>query len=100
MPFHGPRATSRTSRRSGVVGKGKPKSDDPKVTALSLDKKVPAATITDCLDISGWKRVDQKTGKEVAPPKDALSRYVTVVSAERWGNQWTILKVDSKPQKC
>ncbi|SHN30914.1 hypothetical protein [Streptomyces yunnanensis] len=85
-------------QRAGVVTEGQPKSS-PQVTALALQKKVPAATITDCLDISGWRQVEKKTGKDV-PRNNALTRYVTVVSAEKWGKQWMILKVDPQQRSC
>ncbi|MCB5910388.1 hypothetical protein [Streptomyces pinistramenti] len=86
-------------KRLGVVTEGKPESSA-KVTSITLEKKVPQATITDCLDISHWKQVEKKTGKEVARGKQALGRYITVVSAEKWGKQWMILKVDTQQLSC
>ncbi|UQA97470.1 hypothetical protein [Streptomyces halobius] len=86
-------------KKSGVVVKGKPQIH-PKVTALAVDKKVPAATITDCVDISQWKQIDAKTGKEEPLGKANLRRDVAVVSAEKWGDQWMILKIDPQARKC
>ncbi|WP_207309511.1 hypothetical protein [Streptomyces kasugaensis] len=72
---------------------------DAKVTALGMDKKIPNATITDCLDVSSWKTVTA-AGKEVPSPEGVLKRYVTAVSAEKWGNTWMITKVDQQRRSC
>ncbi|MFE3770893.1 hypothetical protein [Streptomyces sp. NPDC059122] len=84
---------------AGNAMKGAPK-HDAKVTALGLDKKTPDATITDCLDIGPWQTVDRKTGKVLTLSHGNLTRYITVVSAEKWPNGWMITKVEPKGRKC
>ncbi|QKV90402.1 hypothetical protein HUT19_41015 [Streptomyces sp. NA02950] len=86
-------------KKAGVVAKGAPV-NDAKVSGLDMDRKVPRATIADCLDVSKWTRVDRKTGKTVPSPKGQLKRYATTINAEKWGKQWMILKVTSKPRTC
>ncbi|MFG2312949.1 hypothetical protein ACGFS9_30380 [Streptomyces sp. NPDC048566] len=70
------------------------------VTLLDMDKKVPHAKLTDCLDSTGWKFVYRKSGKRVEMPKDRLVRYVTKVEAEKWGKQWKIVDVTPQQHAC
>lgn len=49
-------------RQDGVRLKGKPRIS-PRVTALDESRKV--ATVTDCVDDSGWIPIDASTGKSV-----------------------------------
>jgi len=83
----------------GQVTKGKPRID-PEVTSLDLQKKVPLAKITDCVDVSTWKVLDAKTKKEVALPKNRRTKYVSNVTAERWGKQWVVLEVKPEDRAC
>ncbi|MDQ8707512.1 hypothetical protein RCO28_34340 [Streptomyces sp. LHD-70] len=69
---------------------------EPDVTSLNLDKKVPLARIRDCVDVSEWKLIDRKTKKEVPLPKERKTRYVNLVTAEKWGKTWVVL--ETKPQ--
>lgn len=78
--------------------RGTPK-HDAKVTAMGLDKKLPDAEITDCLDVSEWKTVN-KAGKTLPSAKGVLKRYVTTASAEKWGNKWMITKVEQQRRSC
>jgi hypothetical protein len=86
-------------KAAGNVTTGKPE-HDAKVTALGEKKKVPDATITDCLDIRDWATVSHKTGKKQSLSQGNLTRYVTVVSAEKWDQRWMITKVEPKGRKC
>lgn len=83
----------------GQVTKGQPRLD-PEVTSLNLQKKVPLAKITDCVDVSTWKVIDSKTGDEVELPKERRAKYVSNVTAERWGKQWVILEVKPEDRAC
>ncbi|WP_330481456.1 hypothetical protein [Streptomyces sp. NBC_00724] len=86
-------------QEKGVMATGRPVSNTV-VTNMNLGRKVPKATLTDCLDISGWKRVSRKTGKELPVPSKRLNRYVTVIKAEKWGTQWMILDVSPEQRTC
>lgn len=82
-------------KEKGIVTTGEP-SHEVEVTDIKLDKKVPWAELTDCLDTSDWKFVYRKSGKAVAMPEDRIKSYVTEIQAEKWGKQWKI--VVEKPQ--
>ncbi|MFC7308964.1 hypothetical protein ACFQVC_32750 [Streptomyces monticola] len=88
-----------TMKQKGVRAEGQPTI---KATVETVDPRaeVPKATLKDCLDISTWKRVDKKTGKELPAPSERLDRYVTVVKAEKWGKQWKILDVKPQQKAC
>ncbi|MFG2425186.1 hypothetical protein ACGFWD_40040 [Streptomyces sp. NPDC048448] len=86
-------------KTSGQVTTGKPRID-PQVTSLDLQKKVPLAEITDCVDVSAWKVLDAKTKSEVALPKNRRTKYVSNVTAERWGKRWIVLDVKPEDRAC
>jgi hypothetical protein len=85
-------------KAAGKVLQGEP-THKSKVTSIDLDKKLPDAKITDCLDVSKWKTVTT-AGKTVPPTKGVLKRYITVVSAEKWGKRWMMTKVEPQRRPC
>jgi len=87
---------TKAMNKAGQVTTGKPGST-PEVTAISLDRTVPKATITDCMDVSRWTLVDGATRKEVGLPTERLTRYVDVISVEKWRKQWIV--IEEKPQE-
>ncbi|MHB9848985.1 hypothetical protein ACSYGO_07020 [Streptomyces krungchingensis] len=86
-------------RTKGIVTTGAP-THKTEVDTLEMDKKVPHAKLTDCMDSTDWKFVYRKSGKPVQMPKDRLVRYVTKVEAERWGKQWKIVDVVPQQRAC
>ncbi|MGW7067103.1 hypothetical protein ACWGII_18790 [Streptomyces sp. NPDC054855] len=81
-------------KQAGTATKGTPTHSDIEVTAMNLDREVPTAQITDCLDISKWQTVNKKTGKVQPFPTEQELRYETTADAERWGkNRWMITKL-------
>lgn len=86
-------------RSRGIVTTGSPMHKTA-VDAIEMDKKVPYAKLTDCLDTTGWKFIYSKSGKPVEMPEDRLIRYVTKVDAERWGKQWKIVDVVPQQRAC
>ncbi|MGR3938460.1 hypothetical protein [Streptomyces sp. BRA346] len=86
-------------KRAGNVLTGKP-AHDAQVTDLDLERKVPSATLNDCLDVSDWKTKNRKTGKTVPAPKGQLKKYAAAVKAEKWGKQWKILDVKPQNNTC
>ncbi|MFJ5035641.1 hypothetical protein ACIQB5_48360 [Streptomyces sp. NPDC088560] len=88
-----------TMKENGVIAAGAPRSDAI-VTTLDLQSQPPKATLSDCLDISSWKRLYRKTGKEVPTPQGRINRYMTVVEAEKWGSQWKILSATPQQRAC
>ncbi|MYT68339.1 MULTISPECIES: hypothetical protein [unclassified Streptomyces] len=91
--------TMDTFQKEGLVTKGAP-THDVTVTGLKPNKKVPWASLTDCMDTTGWKYLDKKTGKPAEMPKNQVLKYVTKVQAERWGGTWKIIVVDPSATSC
>ncbi|MFI1400937.1 hypothetical protein [Streptomyces sp. NPDC020681] len=85
--------------KHGYVATGKPRTA-PAVTTIETRKKVPSATIRDCVDVSAWTLVDQATKQPVDLPKVRLTRYVSTVTAELWNGRWVILKATQENQSC
>ncbi|MEV0521832.1 hypothetical protein AB0I66_00250 [Streptomyces sp. NPDC050439] len=86
-------------QRKGIFAKGKP-GHETKVTSTDLERQVPRAELTDCLDTSTWKYFYRKTGKPVPLPEGNLSRYVTTVKAEKWGKKWMVLEIEPEQRAC
>ncbi|GGT28088.1 hypothetical protein GCM10010271_35120 [Streptomyces kurssanovii] len=84
---------------NGNVIKGEPKLS-PKVTASSLDESPKKATITDCVDVTNWKLVKQKTGDAVKLPKERLTRFVATISARTVGEKWMIVETQQQDRPC
>ncbi|QMU76156.1 hypothetical protein GXW83_10815 [Streptacidiphilus sp. PB12-B1b] len=66
---------------------------DPKVTALDLAAAPPTATVTDCMNVSGWHLVDEFTGKDVTAPS-AHASFVSVSQAQLGPDGWRITQTD------
>ncbi|MFD4588284.1 hypothetical protein [Streptomyces sp. NPDC058434] len=85
--------------KKGFITTGQP-SRSPAVTKVDLSKKVPSATVRDCVDVSSWKLVDSKTGSPVQLPKERRTKYISAVTAEKWNGQWVILRAKQEDQGC
>ncbi|NEB78977.1 hypothetical protein G3I40_27710 [Streptomyces sp. SID14478] len=86
-------------KEKGVVTRGAP-THEVTLSGLKPEKKVPWASLTDCLDTTAWKYVYKKTGKPVDMPKDQVLKYVTKVQAEKWGKSWKIVDVKPSNTSC
>ncbi|MGW7196194.1 hypothetical protein [Streptomyces chryseus] len=84
---------------NGNVIKGEPKIS-PTVTAVSLDESPKKATITDCVDVSKWKLVKERTGEPVPLPKERLTRFVATISVRTVGHKWLIVQTQQQDRKC
>ncbi|MFI5808721.1 hypothetical protein [Streptomyces sp. NPDC051561] len=81
-------------KNAGNHAQGAPKNDS-KVTKITMSGRIPTATITSCMDVSGWKTLD-KSGKALPPVPGALDRFVMVSSLEKWPNGW--MTIAEKPE--
>ncbi|MEV6758397.1 hypothetical protein [Streptomyces sp. NPDC051214] len=86
-------------QKQGIFAKGRP-GHRMKVTSTDLERKVPRAELTDCVDTSSWKYFYRKSGKPVPLPEGNLSQYVTHVKAEKWGKKWMILELTPTQRAC
>ncbi|MGW0778426.1 hypothetical protein ACWD01_33465 [Streptomyces sp. NPDC002835] len=81
------------------VAQGVPR-HDPSVTKVDVTGKVWAATLKDCLDISGWTLVDRRTQQPVDLPDERRTRYVSSISMERWDGRWVVVKTTQENRSC
>ncbi|MFZ3492193.1 hypothetical protein ACODT5_02950 [Streptomyces sp. 5.8] len=88
-----------TMKVNGSVMTGKPQIT-PEVTAVSLDQDPKKASISDCVDVTNWKVVDPKTGKEFPLPPERLKRFVTKFEARTVGSEWKIVSVEQQDRTC
>lgn len=86
-------------KSSGQIAQGKVRLS-PEIRTMDLTRKVPSATVRDCVDITGWKLVNASTRKEIELPKERLTRYVSIVKAEKWGDRWVVLSTTREANKC
>ncbi|MCX4554231.1 hypothetical protein [Streptomyces sp. NBC_01500] len=86
-------------KEDSLVMTGRPVS---KVTDTKVDtsRKVPQATIQDCLDVTHWTMVKRTTRKAVPLPKERLKRYISVATAEIWNGKWVIVKTTPQARAC
>lgn len=70
------------------------------VTKLDLNREIPNATLSSCLDISRWQVVDTTTKKPVTLPSNRLTKYVIVTTVERWPEGWKVIKDEPQEQAC
>ncbi|MFG2775274.1 hypothetical protein [Streptomyces sp. NPDC048350] len=73
---------------------------NPTVMKIDLDRKVPSASISSCLDVSQWKVIDRDTKKEVDLPKERLLKYVITTVVERWPEGWRVIKDEPQDKAC
>ncbi|MER5509314.1 hypothetical protein ABT052_28855 [Streptomyces sp. NPDC002766] len=59
--------------------------------SLSLDAKLPTATVTDCIDLSRWQAKRTTTGEVIPLPTNQPKRYAATAKAERWNGRWMIV---------
>ncbi|HBF84935.1 MAG TPA: secreted protein/lipoprotein [Streptomyces sp.] len=73
---------------------------NPTVTNLDLDRKVPNATLSSCLDISRWQVVSTDTKKPVALPSERLTKFVVGSTVERWPEGWKVVRDEPTDTAC
>jgi hypothetical protein len=87
------RAGVNNDTQAGFVLKGAPK-NDAKVDAIDVTASPKKATLTDCLDVSGWTPVDIKTGA-AKPVTNKNLKYVVTATALLEGSAWMITEINS-----
>ncbi|MFJ4576848.1 hypothetical protein ACIP4W_36690 [Streptomyces sp. NPDC088846] len=93
-------ADAKNMHGKGRVITGQVTVDSPTVTSADIDRKVPNAKISSCLDISHWQVIDSATKKPVALPPTRLTKYVIVSTVERWPEGWRVIRDEPQGQKC
>ncbi|MFD4483344.1 hypothetical protein ACFWPU_45595 [Streptomyces sp. NPDC058471] len=76
-------------KKAGTVGGGT-LGHRAEVAKLDLKADQPAATVTDCVDVSRWKAKRIKSGESVPLPKDQPRRYQATATVEKWDKGWMV----------
>lgn len=75
--------------------------NNPKVTAIgavATGSGAQSATLTDCLDVTSWHQVDQRT-RQLRDPTQRLTRYQVLVTARTVGGVWMVSQVQNQTGK-
>ncbi|MEW1892270.1 hypothetical protein [Streptomyces sp. NPDC085659] len=72
----------------------------PTVTAIDVNRKIPNAVISSCLDITQWKVVKATTKKAVPLPSERLAKYLVVSTVEHWPEGWRVIKDEPQGKPC
>lgn len=96
----GATADAKGMHAKGNIITGRVTVGTPTVIKVDIDRKIPNATISSCLDVTKWTVVDTATKKPAALPSDRLTRYVVVSTVERWPEGWRVIKDEPQGQKC
>lgn len=89
-----------THGADGRTTTGSVEVNNPTVTKLNTTAKLPRATLSTCLDISGWNLVDKATKEKVQLPSGRLTRYVTITTVEKWPQGWKVVLDEPQEQAC
>ncbi|WP_104819499.1 hypothetical protein [Kitasatospora sp. MMS16-BH015] len=84
-------ATMKQLHEAKLVMKGAPRTA-PVVSTLTPADKPTAATVKDCLDVSGWHQVDAANGA-LKDPAQRLSRYPATVKLSQVNGSWIVIDV-------
>jgi hypothetical protein len=73
---------------------------DQTVTKVNVSGKIPNATVSSCLDISKWRRVDAETKKPVPQPENRLTKYLIVSIIEKYPGGWRVTRDEPQGKSC
>ncbi|WUW19317.1 hypothetical protein OG521_00360 [Streptomyces sp. NBC_01463] len=88
-------------KSDGQAFMGDPVVSNSTVTRLGKTQKGAAnATISSCIDVSGWDLVNVATQKKEVMPTDRLTKYVNVTSLEQWPDGWKVIENKQAGSSC
>ncbi|MEU5417393.1 hypothetical protein [Streptomyces clavifer] len=67
---------------------------DAEVSELDMDAQTPTATLSDCVDLSGYETYDVKAKKAIPLPAQQPLRYIMTATAQRWDGRWMVTDID------
>lgn len=73
---------------------------DQTVTEVNVSGKIPNATVSSCLDISKWRRVDAETKKPVSQPENRLTKYRILSTVEKYPEGWRVTRDEPQGKSC
>ncbi|WP_329215954.1 hypothetical protein [Streptomyces microflavus] len=80
-------------KQAGTVVRGE-LGHETEVTALDREAQTPTATLSDCVDLSGYETYDVKAKKVIPLPTQQPLRYVMTATAQRWDGRWMVTDID------
>lgn len=93
-------ADAKSTHNRKLIHTGEVTVGNPTVTKLDINRKVPNATLSSCLDISRWQVVNTSTKKLASLPPNRLTKYVVVSTVERWPDGWKVIKDEPQGKAC
>lgn len=73
---------------------------DENVTKVDASGRIPYATVSSCLDISKWQKVDAKTKEPVSLPDNRLTKYVILSTVEKYPEGWRVTSDEPQGKSC
>ncbi|MFD9047878.1 hypothetical protein [Streptomyces zaomyceticus] len=93
-------ADAKSTHARKIIHVGEVSVENPTVTKLDIERKVPNATLSSCLNIGRWQVIDAQTKKPVSLPKERLTKFVVVSTVERWPDGWKVIRDEPTDQPC
>jgi hypothetical protein len=91
---------ARRAHDDGFILTGDVNVIDPTVTELDIDRRIPNATISSCLDISQWETVVATTKKPVTLPSNRLTKYQILSVVEKRPEGWRVIRDEPQGKRC
>ncbi|WP_329600204.1 hypothetical protein OIE43_44505 [Streptomyces pseudovenezuelae] len=93
-------ADAKRAHDRGRIYTGSVALTDQTVTKVDASGRIPNATVSSCLDISKWRRVDAKTKKPVSLPANRLTKYLIVSTVEKYPGGWRVTRDEPQGKSC
>ncbi|MFD5572957.1 hypothetical protein [Streptomyces cadmiisoli] len=93
-------ADAKRAHDRGRIYTGSVALTDQTVTGVNVSGKVPNATVSSCLDISKWRRVDAETKKPVSQPANRLTKYRILSIVEKYPEGWRVTRDEPQGKSC
>lgn len=73
---------------------------DQTVTKVDASGKIPNVSVSSCLDISQWRKVDAETKKPVSLPTNRLTKYRILSTIEKYPEGWRVTRDEPQGKSC
>ncbi|CAM5693749.1 hypothetical protein ACWGKK_14640 [Streptomyces chartreusis] len=93
-------ADAKRTHDRGRIVTGSVTLTDQNVTKVDASGRVPYATVSSCLDISKWQKVDAKTKEPVSLPDNRLTKYEILSTVEKYPQGWRITSDVPQGKSC
>ncbi|MGW4823507.1 hypothetical protein ACWEP4_32315 [Streptomyces sp. NPDC004227] len=93
-------ADAKRAHDRGRIYTGSVALTDQTITKVNVTGKIPNATVSSCLDISKWRRVDAETKKPVSLPENRLTKYRILSIVEKYPEGWRVTRDEPQGKSC